>query len=79
VTRPFLVNQQDAAKLLGLSVQTFNRLRHKDHRLMPAAIPETKHMERYLVSDLEEWARSVKYPTGGHTQNEEMWGDEGAA
>ena len=77
--RPIFVNQKEAAEMLGISVRTFCRLKSRDHRLMPAVIPATEGLERYLVSDLEEWARWVKYPHSQNNGKGEMWGDESAA
>ncbi|EFO33816.1 hypothetical protein TRICHSKD4_0930 [Roseibium sp. TrichSKD4] len=37
--RPILVNQKEAAAMLGMCVKTFVRLRNRDFRLMPAVIP----------------------------------------
>ncbi|MTH96536.1 hypothetical protein [Roseibium sp. RKSG952] len=77
--RPILVNQQKAAEMLGMSVSLFTRLCAKDHRLMPAVIPDTKsEAKRYLVSDLEEWARSLKYPHSPKEGGGGMWDDESA-
>lgn len=77
--RPLLVNQKKAAEMLGVSVDLFCRLEKTDHRLMPAVIPMTKEAKRYLVSDLEEYARSLKYPHSRGSEPGEMWGDDQSA
>lgn len=77
--RPILVNQKTAAEMLGVCVKVFCRLEGTDPRLMPAVIPETKGAKRYLVSDLEDYARSLKYPRVNGFEAGEMWGDESAA
>ncbi len=77
--RAILVNQKEAAEMLGVSVHLFKRLRSTDHRLMPAVIPQTKKEERYYVSDLEQWAHSLKYPTtNASSSSSGMWDDQSA-
>lgn len=77
--RPFLVNQKKAAEMLGISVDVFVRLVGTDHRLMPAVIPTTNGAKRYLVSDLEDYAHSLKYPRQDQGQPGDLWSDESAA
>lgn len=76
--RPIFVNQQKAAEMLGMSVRLFVQLRCMDSRLMPAIIPGTKSKESYLVSDLEEWARSLKYPDNTKESIGGIWDGEGS-
>jgi len=80
--KPILVDQQTAAEMLGVSVTTFARLRREHPLLAPAVIPSLKsrdgRSERYLVSDLAEWAKSLKYPC--EVKRGGMWRrDKGAA
>ncbi|MBO6755427.1 MAG: hypothetical protein JJ902_03815 [Roseibium sp.] len=76
--RPILVNQKDAAAMLGMSVKSFLKEGSEDHRLMPAVTPKVG-MKLYLVSDLEAWAQAVKYPGQQEQETGGMWGDESAA
>ncbi len=73
--QPLLVNQKKAAEMLGISVSAFVRLSTQEHLLMPCLIPGTT-AKRYLVSDLEEYARQLKYPSKNSEQSREMWTDE---
>lgn len=61
--------------MLGISVSVFARLSAQEYLLMPCVIPGTT-AKRYLVSDLEEYARKLKYPNKNSEQSREMWTDE---
>lgn len=73
--QPLLVNQKKAAEMLGVSVRTFVKLGTEDYRLMSCVIPGTT-AKRYLVSDLEEYARSLKYPNAKNGNLGGIWDDE---
>lgn len=75
---PLFVNQKAAAKMIGVTEAEFRQIKNLDHRLMPAVIPKIGK-ERYLVSDLEAWAKLVKYPQKNGSEAGEMWGDESSA